>query len=306
MKRKIVVATRPSLLAVTQTKQTVEFLKPYFTGYDFEIKTFSTIGDRVTDKALTSFGNTGVFVKELENALQNYEADLAIHSLKDVPTAVPENLIHIAFPPRESPEDLFVTRDGKYIMEMPQNFICGTGSPRRMIQIMQLRSDVIFKELRGNIDTRLEKLNRGDYDAIILAKAGLNRLGKNIIHTEFSTSEMIPAISQGIISIECRKDDLQLLDILGKINTEEEKAVIFSERAYMRHIEGGCKFPLAAFSTISNNKLFISGMAGNVSQNMMVKESISGDISDYEKLGIDLAEKILCSCDERGIELFKN
>jgi hydroxymethylbilane synthase len=306
MRKVIRVATRPSLLATTQTKQTVDLLKGLNPDIDFEIITYSTNGDRVQDKPLTAFGGTGVFVKELEAALIDGSADIAIHSLKDVPSFVPEGLVHVGFPPREDPKDLFITKDGRSLMDMPKNFICGTGSPRRILQIKDMRPDAVFKDLRGNIDTRVKKLEDGEYDAIILAAAGLKRLGKSVNNIPIEIDDMVPAVSQGIISIECRAGDREIIDIISKVNSEEMDAVVKGERAFMKTIEGGCKFPLAAYGYCYDDKIEIVGIAGNERSGEYVKHTIKGDLKDSDLLGVELANSILEECKERGITLFEN
>ena len=274
-KKKIVVATRPSLLAYTQTMQTVELLRKANPEIEFEVKKFSTQGDRVLNRALTEFGGTGVFVKELEHALLENEADIAIHSLKDVPSAHPAGLQLVSFPEREDARDVFLTRDGSSIEDMPEGFVLGTGSPRRRVQLANVRNDIVFKEIRGNIDSRFQKLMDGEYDAIILAAAGLNRMSKQYDENMLLDVDLcIPAIGQGAIAIECRSNDSETIAILEKVNHRDTETAVLAERAFMAEIEGGCKFPLAAHAVVSENILNMIAIVGDVKTNQFLVEGI--------------------------------
>jgi len=303
-KKKYIVATRPSLLAYTQTEQTVNLLRAAHPDCEFEIVKFSTTGDKVTDKPLTQFGGTGVFVKELENAILDGRADFAIHSLKDVPSIQPEELILAAFPKRENPCDVLLIRDGKNLEDLADDSIIGTGSPRRILQVAVLKPHAQFTELRGNIDTRINKLENGQYDAIVLAAAGLNRLGK-LIDTDsiLSTEVCLPAIGQGAIAIECKKDDLETIEMLRFINHYETEIAIKAERSFMLTIGGGCKFPLAAYATINGNSIHLEAMTGDHKTYKSVRLFENGAVELAEELGKSLAEKIIAAAAENGIIL---
>ena len=296
--KKYIVATRPSLLAYTQTEQTVNLLRAKNPDCEFEIVKFSTHGDKVTDKPLTSFGGTGVFVKELENAIIEGQADFAVHSLKDVPSIQPEGFTLACFPKREDVRDVLLTRNNISINELSDNCIVGTGSPRRMLQIKQ------FKDLRGNIDTRIQKLQNGEYDAILLAAAGLKRLGKTIDETTILSTELsIPAIGQGCIAIECKTDNSELINILRSINDKDTELAIIAERSYMKTIGGGCKFPLGAYAFVENNQITLNVMIGNHHTSQIIRFSETSSIEKAEELGIELAHRIEKQCDLEGITI---
>jgi len=304
-KKKIVVATRPSLLAYTQTMQTVELLQKANPEVEFEVKKFSTQGDRVLNRSLTEFGTTGLFVKELEHALLENEADIAIHSLKDVPSFHPSGLKLVAFPEREDVRDVFLSRDGSTIDEMPKGFVLGTGSPRRRVQLADLRSDIEFKEIRGNIDTRMQKLTDGEYDAIILAAAGMNRLGKDFDENLLlDVDQCIPAIGQGAIAIECRDNDSETIAILEKVNHKPTMNAILAERAFMAEIEGGCKFPLAAHAVVTGDELFMVAIVGDLKTNNFIVEQIEVSVSDSVQKSKELASQMKETCKAKGINFY--
>lgn len=304
-KNKIVVATRPSLLAYTQTMQTVELLRKANPEIEFEVKKFSTQGDRVLNRALTEFGGTGVFVKELEHALLENEADIAIHSLKDVPSGHPEGLKLVAYPEREDSRDVFLTRDGSSIDDMPEGFVLGTGSPRRRVQLANLRNDIVFKEIRGNIDSRFQKLMDGEYDAIILAAAGLNRMSKQYDDDMLLDVDVcIPAIGQGAIAIECRCNDAETIAIIEKVNHKDTENAILAERAFMAEIEGGCKFPLAAHAVVSDNTLNMIAIVGDLKTNKFIIEGIEVSVDESVEKSKELAIKMKTICKEKGINFY--
>ncbi|MCX6154567.1 MAG: hydroxymethylbilane synthase [Candidatus Kapabacteria bacterium] len=291
--KKYIVATRPSLLAYTQTEQTVNFIREKNPGIEFEIVKFSTQGDKITDKPLTEFGGTGVFVKELENAILEGKAHFAIHSLKDVPGIQPENMTLACFVKREDPRDLLLTNDGRTLDQLPDNCIIGTGSPRRIVQIANLKHSIKFKELRGNIDTRLRKLFDGEYDAILLAAAGMNRLGKMIPESAYlPLDNFIPAIGQGTIALECLSDDFETIAVLKSINHAETEIATIAERSFMKTIGGGCKFPLAAYATVTGSNITLNAMIGNHYNFKTYYTSASAEKEQAVQLGIELAEEI--------------
>jgi len=300
-----IVATRGSLLALAQTRQTVFAIQKQYPESKFEIIQFSTLGDKVTDKPLINFGGTGVFVKELENALIKHEADFAIHSLKDIPNNIPDGLILASFPKREKANDLFLTQNNKSIFEMPQGFKCGTGSPRRIIQLMKLRPDAQFSDLRGNIDTRLHKLAEGKYDAIILAAAGMIRLGKKFSNTAIIPLKyLLPAICQGAIAIECRKDDNKTIQTIKKINDYETEIAVKTERVFMAAIEGGCKFPLAAYAKVSGNNVLLDVLAGQLSTGKYIRKVEETNIEKTFDLAKRMANQLIEDCQKQNIKLF--
>lgn len=305
--KKYIVASRPSLLAYTQTQQTVELLKEKNPDCDFEIIKISTHGDKVTDKPLTVFGGTGVFVKELENAILQGLAHFAVHSLKDVPSIQPEELVLASFPLREDPRDVIIMKDGLSFNELKDNCIIGTGSPRRMVQIAQLKPNVVFNDLRGNIDTRIQKLENGHYDAIVLAAAGLNRLGKHIdAKSVLSIDSCIPSVGQGAIAIECRKDDRETIEMLRTINEPNTEICIIAERSYMKTIGGGCKFPLGAYAQVENETIHLTVMIGNHHTNQLIRMSDYSTLENAVEVGKILGEKITIEAKKQGIEIISN
>ncbi len=300
-----IVATRGSLLARTQTGQTVDEIQKNNPESSFEIKQISTIGDNVTDKPLVSFGGTGVFVKELENALLDNKADFAVHSLKDVPNNLPDGLILASFPKREKTNDLFLARNGKTIYDLPQGCKIGTGSPRRIVQLKKIRPDAVFSDLRGNIDTRLRKLEEGQYDAIILAAAGMLRLGKTLpLSAYISTDELLPAIGQGAIAIECRADDKKTMEVIQKINHYETEIAVKTERVFMKEIEGGCKFPLAAYAIVNGNEIKFDVMAGELATGRFIRKSETSSIEKAPEMAVRMAHELLSECEREGIKLY--
>lgn len=288
-RRKIIVATRPSKLAVTQTEQTVELLKVANPDMEFEIKTFSTVGDRDQTRSLVNFGTTGLFVKELESALLSKEADIAIHSLKDVPSDITPELALVSFPKREDTSDIIITANGG-LSDLKDGAVIGTGSPRRALQIKDLNSDVTFSEIRGNIDTRLNKLHRGDYDAIVLAAAGVKRLGLQIQNSE--QLPIIPAIGQGALAIECRSEDYFATKIARSINDTDTETAVTLERIFMREIEGGCKFPLAAYVTVKDGKAAVKTVVGDLKSGVSRYDSFESEISEAASKMVTLAAEL--------------
>jgi len=306
-KRKFIVATRPSLLAFTQTQQTVELLRKKNPDYEFEILKITTHGDVVTDKPLTAFGGTGVFVKELENAILEGRADFAIHSLKDVPSIQPADLVIASFPVREDPRDVLLLRKGLKLNELNGSCKIGTGSPRRMVQIAEIIPTAHFSDLRGNIDTRIKKLDEGHYDGIVLAAAGLKRMGKKIEESSFlSVKICVPAIGQGAIAIECRKEDEETIALVRTINDNHTEIAILAERGYMKTIGGGCKFPMGAYATIEKDIVQLEVMLGNHHTQQIIRLSGQSSITDPEGLGKDLAEKIILEAEKQGMEIIRN
>ncbi len=291
--KKIKVATRPSLLAYTQTVKTISLLKAKNPHCHFEIIKISTLGDKVVEKSLTDFGGTGVFVKELENAIMNGRADFAVHSLKDVPSYQPDGLILVSFPRREDPRDVVLTKDNAYLTALPEKCIIGTGSPRRILQLKLLKPRAQFLDLRGNIDTRISKLLNGSYDAIVLAAAGLKRIDKNIPEASYlSVEQSLPAIGQGVIALECRENDYETIGLLQSVNDLNTEISVKAERSYMKTIGGGCKFPLGAYAFVENNQVYLSVMIGDHHTARIIKLSASSLVEKAEELGRSLAEKI--------------
>ncbi len=300
---KIRIGTRKSKLALWQTEFVAKKLKENFPEIEIEIVKITTKGDKILDVPLAKVGGKGLFVKEIEEALLRKEIDLAVHSLKDVPTYFPEGLGLTAITEREEPNDAFVSIKYNSLMDLPKGAVVGTSSLRRKSQIKKLRPDLNIKDLRGNVDTRLKKLENGEYDAIILAYAGLKRLGfENKVKEKFSPYEFIPAVAQGFLGIETRLDDNKTIEIVKVLNDEKSYIRAKAERSFLKRLEGGCQVPLGAYSEIENNKLKMIGFISDLEGKNFIKGEIQGDINSAENLGKKLAEELL---DRGGKEILE-
>lgn len=260
--RKIIVGSRRSKLALTQSQQFIDKLKEKFPDLDIEIKEIVTKGDKIIDVQLSKVGGKGLFVKEIQQALFDREIDFAIHSLKDVPSVLPDGLTLGCIPPREIPFDAYVANNHVKLADLKPGSIVGTSSLRRGAQILAKYPHLEIKWIRGNIDTRLEKLRTEDFDAIILAAAGLKRMGwgDDIVTEYLREDTMMPAIGQGALGIECRSDDKELLDILNAVHDEEVKTCVTSERTFLSEMDGSCKVPIAGYATKEGNEITFTGL----------------------------------------------
>ncbi|MCI5142367.1 MAG: hydroxymethylbilane synthase, partial [Candidatus Electrothrix sp. ATG1] len=236
----------------------------------------------------------GLFVKEIEDALLDEQVDLAVHSMKDVPAELPEGLQVAIVPEREIPQDAFVSGQYDTVDALPQGAVIGTSSLRRKSQLACLRPDLEIKDLRGNLDTRLRKLDKGEYDAIILAGAGLNRLGmQERITALFTPDQMLPAIGQGSLGIELRMADTELLEGMQFLHHNDTAVTVAAERAFLLRLEGGCQVPIGGFATIDNDTITLTGLIASLDGKTILREQLSGSASDAEKIGISLAETLL-------------
>ncbi|WP_010195817.1 hydroxymethylbilane synthase [Bacillus sp. m3-13] len=291
--RKIIVGSRRSKLALTQTNWVIDQLKALGAPFDFEVKEIVTKGDQILDVTLSKVGGKGLFVKEIEQAMLDKDIDMAVHSMKDMPAVLPEGLTIGCIPFREDHRDAFISKDHVKFADLPSGSIVGTSSLRRGAQLLAKRPDLEIKWIRGNIDTRLAKLQNEDYDAIILAAAGLARMGwsKDVV-TEFLDEDLcLPAVGQGALSIECREDDADLLEVL-KLFTDSvtEKAVI-AERAFLHKMEGGCQVPIAGFASVGqDDNLTLTVLVGAPDGSVLYKERITG--TDPVKVGLEAAESL--------------
>ncbi len=254
---RIRVGTRGSKLALAQTTLVIEALRAAHPDLDVELCIIQTEGDRRRRASLLAIGGQGVFTRELEVALLDGEIDVAVHSLKDLPSTLPEGLVLAATPPRENPCDVLVTRDGTRLEALPNGAVVGTGSLRRRAQLLRLRPDLQMKDIRGNVDTRLAKLAAGEYDAIVLAAAGLSRLGAlgRVKAEVLATEAMLPAPSQGILGLECRADDTLTRETLASINHAPTFVAATAERAVLSHFGIGCRLPVAALAETEGDML---------------------------------------------------
>jgi hydroxymethylbilane synthase len=298
------VVTRASLLALTQTKQTVLQLERANPGCTFEITTITTTGDRVTDTPLSKFRGIGVFVKELEKALIDDQADIAVHSLKDVPVERVEGLMLAAFPSRKNPSDLLLTESGITFSDLALGAIIGTGSPRRIVQLKAQRPDLVFKDLRGNLDTRIRKLSEGLYDGIIAAAAGMIRLGKAFDEKcALPFSVCLPAAGQGALALECRESDKRAQAAALKIGDSATKLAVSSERMFLKTVGGGCQTPIAVHASVAGPALSISGVIGDPETGRTVRETLAMDKNKGDEAGKLLADKLISLCKANSIKV---
>ncbi len=288
------IGTRASLLAVTQSTWVKTQIEKAHPQVRVELVKITTKGDRILDVPLAKVGGKGLFVKEIEDALLAGDVDLAVHSMKDVPTELPEGLHIGIIPVRETAQDAFLSVKYSSLDALPLAATIGTSSLRRKSQLAALRPDLHIVDLRGNIDTRLRKLDEGIYDAIILAGAGLNRLKLNErITTLLDPEQMLPAISQGSLGIELRKDDKELLAGLAFLHDPHTAVTVAAERAFLLRLEGGCQVPIGAHATLSGSQVTLTGLIASVDGRQLIKDTITGSTEQAAILGTSLAETLL-------------
>lgn len=292
---KIRVGTRGSRLALTQTESVIEALKSHHAFLEAEIVIIKTKGDQIQDLALDKIGDKGLFVTEIEKALLEGHIDMAVHSLKDMPGDLTKGLVFAPEIFREDPRDILIMNDETInLSDIPSGAVIGTGSKRRKYQLLSLRPDLKIKDIRGNVDTRLEKMRRGDFDGIILAKAGLNRLGiKPEYSYVFSETEMLPAPGQGILAIQIREKDQTLLQMLRVMRCENTCLEASAERAFLKGIQGSCHKPIGAKATIDHDKLTLTGLYGDEEGETIILQTKTGHIDEAETIGITLAQEIV-------------
>ena len=288
------IATRQSPLALWQAEHIRARLEALHADLTVELVTFVTQGDKILDTPLAKIGGKGLFVKELEAALLDGRADLAVHSMKDVPMALPEGLTLAVICEREDPLDAFVSNTYASFDDLPLGAKVGTSSLRRKCQILKARPDLEIIDLRGNVGTRLSKLDAGNYDAIILASAGLKRLelADRIRHT-LDPVVSLPAVGQGALGLECREDDQAVLDLILPLMHDESNVCVRAERAFNAYLEGGCQVPIAGYATLQGGQLTIEGRVGSVDGATLLQVNLKGQPEDAEKLGVQLAQELL-------------
>jgi hydroxymethylbilane synthase len=293
MMRKIVVGSRNSKLALTQTNRVIKDLKEAGLQNPFEVKEIVTKGDRVLDVALSKVGGNDIFTKEIEQAMYDKEIDFAVHSMKDLPASEPEGLTITMIPKREDPRDAYIAKNNVPLMDLPAGAIVGTSSLRRSAQIKAVRSDLETKWIRGAIDARIEKLHTDDYDAIILAVAGLNRLGLGEANiTEYlSLDTFIPSAGQGALAIECRENDVEIRDILAKINDETAFKTVTAERKLLDILQGSDQFPIGAYASMENDAITLHATVISVDAKTILKEHAQG--TDPVTVAKEVAEKLI-------------
>lgn len=289
--RKLIVGSRRSKLALTQSQQFIDKLKFIDPSLDIEIKEIVTKGDKIVDKQLSKVGDKGLFVKEIQNELFNKEIDMAIHSLKDVPSMIPDGLTLGCIPDREIPFDAYIAKNHIPLQELSEGSIVGTSSLRRGAQILSKYPHLKIKWIRGNIDTRLKKLETEDYDAIILAAAGLKRMGwsDNIVTTYLDRDILLPAIGQGALGIECRSDDKELLDLLSKVHNHDVAQCVTAERTFLSEMDGSCQVPIGGYATIAqDNQIEFTGLIMSPDGKERYEHTALG--TDPVKLGIEVSQ----------------
>jgi hydroxymethylbilane synthase len=290
--RKIIVGSRKSNLALTQTKWVIEQLKRAGAPYEFEIKKIETKGDKILDVTLSKVGGKGLFVKEIEEAMYNEDIDMAVHSMKDMPSELPVGLTIASVPVREDYRDAFISKDNLSLKELPEGAVVGTSSLRRASQILSIRPDVEIKPIRGNIDTRLRKLKEENFDAIVLAAAGLKRMGwSDDIVTEFLETDLcLPAIGQGALAIECRDTDMELIELLAKINDSYTQQTVLAERTFLYLMNGSCQVPIAGVAHMEEDEVVLTALIASPDGKEVYKEEVRG--ADPQEVGKIAAERM--------------
>ncbi|ELI5739823.1 hydroxymethylbilane synthase [Vibrio fluvialis] len=290
------IATRQSPLALWQAHYVKDALQAAHPGLEVELVTMVTRGDVILDTPLAKVGGKGLFVKELEVAMLEGRADLAVHSMKDVPVDFPEGLGLVTICEREDPRDAFVSNTYASLDELPHGAIVGTCSLRRQCQLKEARPDLVIKELRGNVGTRLGKLDAGEFDAIILAAAGLKRLKlEQRIRSFIEPEQSLPAVGQGAVGIECRLDDARLRELLAPLSHAETTDRVLCERAMNLTLEGGCQVPIGSYALLEGDDLWLRALVGEPDGSHIVRGEIRGPRQDAERLGVELANRLLAN-----------
>ncbi|MBD2095001.1 hydroxymethylbilane synthase [Trichocoleus sp. FACHB-591] len=293
--RTIRIGSRKSQLALVQTYWVQEQLQKAFPDRTFEVHTMSTQGDKILDVALAKIGDKGLFTKELELGMINNEIDFAVHSLKDLPTRLPEGLMLGCVTERENPADALVVHEkhkDKQLATLPAGAVIGTSSLRRLAQLRHHYPHLSFKDVRGNLNTRLAKLDAGEYDALILAVAGLHRLGMgDRIHQAIPSEVSLHAVGQGALGIECREGDAEVLNVIKALEHTPTAQRCYAERSFLRELEGGCQVPIGVNTEINGDALTLTGLVASLDGQTIIKESITGPATEAERLGTELANQ---------------
>jgi len=304
MTKPVIIATRGSKLALYQSNKVKEELEKHFPDKTFEIKIITTKGDKILDVALSKIGDRDLFTKELENALLQNEADIAVHSLKDIPTDLPEGLIIAGVLERADVRDALVSINGKKLADLDESDAVATSSLRRKAQLLHFNSKLRIIDIRGNVDSRIEKMYKGYCTAQIMAVAGLERLGyQDKISEILDPKVMVPAVSQGAIAIEARENDIEISSLISEINHPATFITVKAERSFLRALEGGCQVPIGCFSEMNGSGLKISGIVSNTEGTQVMREYVEGEMRDAEKLALLLAKKFL---DKGALGLIRN
>lgn len=294
LEKTLKIATRQSPLALWQANYVKDRLQQLYPDLTIELVPMVTKGDVILDSPLAKIGGKGLFVKELENALLTQEADIAVHSMKDVPMQFPEGLGLAVICQREDPRDAFVSHSYRTFAELPQGAVVGTSSLRRQCQLKALRPDLDIRSLRGNVGTRLSKLDNGDYDAIILASAGLIRLGlADRIASFIDVEQSLPAAGQGAVGIECRTDDMQVRALLAPLADAETTYCVRAERAMNNHLQGGCQVPIGGYAVLQQGQLYLRALVGDIDGSRIIRAEGKSAVENAEVLGVQIAEQLL-------------
>jgi hydroxymethylbilane synthase len=294
------IGTRGSKLALVQSHWVKERIETTHPDVRVELVTIKTTGDTILDSPLSKVGGKGLFVKEIEDALLQGGIHLAVHSMKDVPALLPEPLTLTAYPEREDPRDAMISLHYPSLDQLPEGGRVGTSSLRRSSQVLQRRPDLRVETLRGNVDTRLRKLDEGSYDAIILAVAGLNRFGLGHRVTEvIPTAWMLPAVGQGALGIEVRREDRETRRHLDFLDHEPTKEAVLAERAFLKELEGGCQVPIGALAVLEGDDLRLEGMVAKLDGSEVIRQMLRGDRRKAEEIGVALAKAILSAGGKR-------
>jgi hydroxymethylbilane synthase len=306
MEKILKIGTRGSKLALWQANWVKSSLEVQHPSLPIELEKIKTKGDKILDVPLAKVGGKGLFVKEIEEALLEGRIDLAVHSMKDMPGDIPDGLCIGAIPQREIPQDVLISRNKKPLSKLGHGARIGTSSLRRMAQLLHARPDLVVLPLRGNLDTRLKKLETENLDAIVLAAAGVKRLGlENRITEYLNENIMLPAVGQGALCLEIRQNDPEVESIVKTLEHHQTRTIIMGERAFLNRLEGGCQVPIAAHGKIENNLFTICGLVATIDGRTLIKETLSGSIDSAEIIGVKLAERLVSMGAETIMENLK-
>lgn len=293
MKKKIRVGSRDSVLAMWQTRFVIEQLQQVTDAYEFEIVSLKTKGDKILDVSLAKIGDKGLFTKELEVGLLQGEIDFAVHSMKDMPTVLPEGLQISSLLKRHNPADVLISEKYQSFAELPQGAKVGTSSLRRKAQLLHARPDLDIHDLRGNLQTRMRKMQEENFDGIILAAAGVERLNwHDKITEELSYDICLPAVSQGVIGVETRVDDSEIIALVQLVHDVQTASCVTAERALLKSLEGGCQIPIGAYAQLNDDMVVLQGLVGSLDGKTIIRDEISGPAAQSEQLGQQLAQRL--------------
>jgi len=306
MKKNIIIGTRGSKLALWQARWVKGALSDRYPSFFFKIQKIKTKGDKILDVPLAKVGGKGLFIKEIENALLDGDIDIAVHSMKDMPSLLPDRLCIGAVPKRETPLDVLISRQNMPLALLPAGSVVGTSSLRRASQLLYKRPDLTVSSIRGNLDSRIKKLESGDFDAIVLAAAGVLRLNFESKITQYLDEEiMLPAVGQGALCIEVRKDDNKIKSMVSELDHYESRLQVMGERAFLGRLEGGCQVPIAAIGKVDKDRFFLTGLVADIEGKAVIKKRVCGALEECESLGVKLADHLLLLGAEQILESLK-